>query len=86
MTTGHVDPWLRPGGAWERASVAVEVLGVSRWTARQRPSPLPIDMIEEVDEVVAELRAVWLVCMTADEARGLKRRLWSEYKPAYNIL
>ncbi|MFE5670923.1 hypothetical protein ACFQ58_04845 [Agromyces sp. NPDC056523] len=69
-----------------RASVAVDVLGVSRWTARQRPSVLPGDMIEEVNEVVAELRVGWIECATPDEARELKGELWAEYKPEYNIL
>jgi len=69
-----------------RASVAVEVLGVSRWTARQRPSVLPIDMIEQVNETVAEFGVAWLACATPDEAHDLKRQLWAEYKPEYNIL
>ena len=69
-----------------RASVAVDVLGVSRWTARQRPSVLPTDMIAEVNETVSELQVAWIECVAVDEARVLKRQLWSEYKPEYNIL
>lgn len=69
-----------------RASVAVDVLRVSRWTARQRPSVLPADMIGEVNEAVADLEVTWIVCATPEEARELKRQLWSEYKPEYNIL
>jgi hypothetical protein len=69
-----------------RASVAVEVLGVSRWTARQRSSVLPSDMIEEVNEVLGEFEVAWLECDSPEVASELKRRLWEEYKPEYNIL
>ena len=69
-----------------RASVAVDLLGVSRWTARQRPSVLPADMIEEVNEAVADLDIAWIECASVDEARELRRQLWAEYKPEYNIL
>lgn len=69
-----------------RASVAVEVLGVSRWTARQRPSVLLDSMVEEVNEVVAEFDVAWIECETAEAAHQLKQQLWAEYKPEYNIL
>jgi hypothetical protein len=69
-----------------RASVAVDVLGVSRWTARQRPSVLPADMIDEVNEVLGEFDVAWLECASPEEASELKRRLWEEFKPEYNIL
>ncbi|UOQ88038.1 hypothetical protein MUN74_12115 [Agromyces endophyticus] len=69
-----------------RASVAVDVLGISRWTARQRPSVLLQSMVDEVNEVMAELEVAWIICSDADESRSLKDALWSEYKPEYNIL
>lgn len=69
-----------------RASVAVEVLGVSRWTARQRPSVLLQSMVDDVNEVMADFEVGWLVCATPEEAHDLKRRLWSHYKPTYNIV
>lgn len=69
-----------------RASVAVEVLGVSRWTARQRPSVLLASMIDEVNEVVAEFDVTWIECETAEAAHNLKQQLWTEYKPEYNII
>lgn len=69
-----------------RASVAVEVLRVSRWTARQRPSVLLQSMVDEVNEVMADFDVAWIECRTPEEAKGLKAELWSEYKPDYNIL
>ena len=41
-----------------RASVAVEVLGVSRWTARQRPSVLLQSMVDEVNEIMADFASI----------------------------
>ncbi|MRX44514.1 hypothetical protein [Agromyces kandeliae] len=69
-----------------RASVAVEVLGVSRWTARQRPGVLLDSMVEEVNEVVAEFEVAWIECETPEAAHELKHQLWMQYKPEHNIL
>lgn len=69
-----------------RASVAFEVLGVSRWTARQQPSVLLQSMVDEVNEVMADFDITWIECGSSDEANALKGDLWTEYKPEYNIL
>ena len=68
-----------------RASVAVEVLGISRWTARKRPSVLLDSMIEEVNSVVAEFEVAWIECSGVDEARALKRGLLAEFRPEFNL-
>lgn len=68
-----------------RASVAVELLGVSRWTARQRPAVLPEWAIESVNKYLAECEVAWIECDNAEEASELKRGLLREYRPEYNL-
>ncbi len=68
-----------------RASVAVDQLGVSRWTARQRPGVLPEWAIETVNEFVSECDVAWIECSGADEARALKHGLLAEFRPEFNL-
>ncbi|MFF2496612.1 hypothetical protein [Agromyces sp. NPDC058064] len=68
-----------------RASVAVDVLGVSRWTARQRPASLPDWAVASVNERLSEFHIAWVECSNADEASDLKRRMLTEFRPEYNM-
>lgn len=68
-----------------RASVAVDVLGISRWTARQRPSVISEKFIDPVNGYLADCVVAWVVCTDEPATRQLKSRLLAEYVPEYNL-
>ena len=68
-----------------RASVAVDLLGVSRWTARQRPGGLPEWAVASVNEFLAACEVAWIECDSAEGATDLKRGLLAEFRPEYNL-
>ena len=68
-----------------RASVAVDILGISRWTARQRPGVISEKFLDSVNNYLAACDVAWVECADTDAARELKRRLLAEYVPEYNL-
>lgn len=67
-----------------RASVAVELLGVTRAVARSRPSGMTADQIVIVNTWFQQVEVAWVECATVGEAASLEHRLRREWLPSLN--
>lgn len=67
-----------------RASVAVDLLGVERAYARQRPSVMTEEQIYKVNEWLAGCEIGWIVCSSEKEAHSLEVSLRDEWLPPLN--
>jgi len=69
-----------------RASVAVQELGLTRSTARQRPTVMTPAQVAVVNEWLAKCQVAWLSCADATEAGDLEGRLRAEHLPRLNMI
>lgn len=67
-----------------RATVAERQLGVSRATARARPSVMTPDQVAVVNRWIAECDIVWITCPSPVAAAELERVLRGERMPVLN--
>lgn len=67
-----------------RASVAVQLLGVTRSDARARPCRLDPADIAVVSDWLGQCEVGWFECPTAESARALETRLRAEWLPPLN--
>ena len=60
----------------------VEFLGIARAAVtKRRPPMLTLEQIAPAVQWVSECEVAWIECATADEAKGLERRMKDEWKP-----
>jgi len=69
-----------------RASVAVRLLGISRSTARRRPTVMTPEQVALVNEWLRECQLAWTVCEGASAAHELEGTLRTEWLPPLNRL
>lgn len=67
-----------------RATVAERELGVSRATARERPSVITRDQVDVVNRWLAECHIAWITCPSTLAADELERLLRRERMPVLN--
>lgn len=67
-----------------RASVAVDLLGVPRSTARRRPSVLTPEEVAVVSQWLRACDISWVVCEDAEAAHALESTLRMEWLPRLN--
>jgi len=67
-----------------RATVAERELGVSRATARARPSVITPDQVALVNRWISECDIAWITCPSAVAADELERLLRRERMPILN--
>lgn len=69
-----------------RASVAVQELGITRHTARQRPSVMTAEEVEVVNRWLRGCELTWIECDSRNAADELERALRAEHLPRLNRL
>ena len=67
-----------------RASVAVQLLGVARSTARKRPSVMTPERVAAVNQWLRACELAWVVCQDAAAAHHLESTLRIEWLPPLN--
>lgn len=67
-----------------RATVAARELGISRATARARPSVVTPDQVAVVNRWLAGCDIAWITCPSAPAADELERLLRRERRPVLN--